>query len=251
MKRNRILSASALVALVSASAAQADLKDLLKALSEPGKTTATAPATTALSQDEMVRGLKEALAKGSRNAIARLGREDGFLDNPAVRIPMPKSLARVDKTLRKLGQGKYADQFVTTMNRAAESAVTEAAPLFTDAIREMTLDDAQAILNGPDDAATQYFRKKSEAELAERVRPIVANATDQAGVTSAYKKMVKQAGPLVGVLGAGSEDLDAYVTGKSLDGLFRMVAEEEKNIRANPVARTTDLLKRVFGGLAR
>jgi hypothetical protein len=240
---------AAVAILLTTSPAQADLKDLLKGLTDTGNSTATTPSVAGLSQDEIIRGLKEALAKGSQDAITKLGKDGGFLNNPAVKIPMPEGLAKIDKTLRKLGQDKYADQFVATMNQAAEKAVPEAASLFADAIKDMTLEDAQAILKGPDDAATQYFRKKSEARLIERIKPLVATATDQAGVTSAYKKMVKKAGPLVGMLGNGAEDLDGYVTGKSLDGLFKMVAEEEKNIRANPIARSTDLLKKVFGSL--
>lgn len=238
-----------LTTLFAAGAAQADFMDFLKGLTESNKTAAPAAAAAPLSQDEIIRGLKEALAQGAQGAVAKLGKEGGFLNNAAVKIPMPDSLAKIDKTLRQFGQGKYADQFVATMNQAAEKAVPEAAGILADTIREMTLEDAQAILKGPDDAATQYFRKKSEARLTERFKPLVTQATDQAGVTSAYKKMVGKAGPLVSMLGGGAEDLDAYVTAKSLDGLFKMVAEEEKNIRANPVARTTDLLKKVFGSL--
>lgn len=249
-----------LTAIFVAGPAQADFKDFLKGMLEPGNpstsTGAATPATAsvapaALSQDEIVRGLKEALAKGAQGAVAKLGQDGGFLNNAAVKIPMPESLARIEKTLRNFGQDKYADQFVATMNKAAEKAVPEAAGILAETIRDMTLDDAQAILKGPDDAATQYFRKKSEAKLTERFRPIVTQATDQVGVTSAYKKMVKKAGPLASMLGAGNEDLDGYVTQKSLDGLFKMVAEEEKAIRANPVARTTDLLKKVFGSLVK
>ena len=248
-----IPSAVVLAAMLLASPAQADLNDLLKALSESGQssTTSAAPTAVALSQDEMVRGLKEALAKSAREAVARLGKEGGFLDNQAVKIAMPENLARLDKTLRKLGQGRFADQFVVTMNQAAEKAVPEAAGIFAEAIEDMSLEDARAILNGPDDAATQYFRNKSAARLSERFKPIVSSATDRAGVTAAYKKMIKKVGPLAGMLGAGVEDLDDYVTARSLDGLFRMVAEEEKNIRANPVARTSELLRKVFGGALR
>lgn len=236
-----------------ASAAAADFKDLLKGWLEPkpaATATTPAPTTATLSQDEIVRGLKEALSKGAEGAVAKLGKEGGFLNNAAVKIPLPDGLARVEKVLRQLGQGRYADQFVATMNHAAEKAVPEAAGILAEAIRDMTLEDARAILKGPEDAATQYFRRKSETRLTERLSPIVSQATDQAGVTAAYKKMVGKAGAWAGMLGIGNEDLDGYVTAKSLDGLYKMVAEEEKAIRANPVARTTDLLKKVFGSLA-
>lgn len=242
--------APVLSALLLPVAAHADLGNLLKELAA----TPTAPAlpgAAPLAPDTVARGLKEALGQGTRAAIARLGREGGFLNDPTVRIAMPEPLAKVEKTLRKLGQDKYADQFVASMNQAAERAVPEAAVLFTEALAEMSVEDALAILRGPDDAATQYFRQKSEARLSERILPLVAAATDQAGVTSAYKAMIKKAGPLAAMLGAEAGDLDAYITARTLDGLFLRVAEEERAIRANPVARTTDLLKQVFGGLFR
>lgn len=208
----------------------------------------TQPST--LTQAEMVSGLKEALSKGVKNAIGQLGKDGGFLNDAGVRIPMPDSLARVEKLLRTLHQDKYADQFVASMNHAAEKAVPEAAGIFAEAIKGMTLEDAEAILNGPDDAATQYFRNKSAAKLAERFRPIVAAATDQVGVTASYKKMMGRAGAMAQYLG-GADDLDGYVTGKALDGLFSKLALEEKAIRTNPAARTTELLKKVFGGLSK
>lgn len=229
-----------------------DLKKTLEGVqSSPSSTAPTtsigATAATVLSDEEMVKGLKEALSKGTQQAIANLGKEGGFLNNMDVKIPMPGELTKVEKLLRKLGQDKYADQFVATMNHAAEKAVPEAAALFTDAIAQMTLAEAKSLLKGPDDAATQYFRKTSEAKLKERFLPIVKNATDQAGVTAAYKKLMQKAGPTAQLLGIGATDLDTYVEGKAVDGLFKMIAAEEKRIRANPVARTTDLLRKVFG----
>jgi len=208
-----------------------------------------ATAATALSEEDMVKGLKEALSKGTQQAVASLGKDGGFLNNLDVKIPMPEELHKVEKLLRKLGQDKYADQFVATLNHAAEKAVPEAASLFSDSIAAMTLEDAKAILKGPDDAATQYFRKSSEAKLKERFKPIVEAATDQAGVTSAYKKLMQKAGPASQFLGQDATDLDGYVENKAVDGLFKMIAAEEKQIRENPVARTTDLLKKVFGSL--
>lgn len=205
----------------------------------------------ALTDDEVVRGLKEALEKGAQQAIGKLGREGGFLNDLNVKIPMPDDLKKVEKLLRTFRQDKYADEFVATMNRAAERAVPEATALLQDAIRQMSLEDARAILKGPDDAATQYFRKQSEARLKERFLPIVQQATDQAGVTSAYKKLIQKAGPAASLMGKEATDVDGYVTGKALDGLFRMIAAEEKAIRENPVQRTTELLKKVFGSLGK
>ena len=205
-------------------------------------------AKSAISNSEVVSGLKEALAMGVESSIKTLGKPGGFLGNNLVQIAVPDSLKTVATTARTLGQGHYVDSFETTMNNAAEKAVPEAAEILADAIRQMSVDDAMNILNGPDDAATQYFRKVSEASLVERLKPIVSRATDQAGVTAAYKSLTNQAGPLLGSLVEGSAlDLDQYVTNKSLDGLFKYIALEEKNIRENPTARTTDLLKKVFG----
>jgi len=202
---------------------------------------------SALSDEDVVRGLKDALSKGTQQAIASLGKDGGFLDNLEVKIPLPHELQQVEKLLRKTGQGKYADQFVATMNHAAEKAVPEAAAIFADALSQMSVADARSILNGANDAATQYFRKTSEARLKERFLPIVKAATNQVGVTAAYKQLMQKAGPAARFLSQGATDLDGYVDGKAVDGLFRMIADEEKRIREDPLARTTDLLKKVFG----
>jgi uncharacterized protein YaaQ len=238
--------------LLHGTAAQADWMDKLlkKAQEAQGKPTADAVAG-ALTDDEVIRGLKEALGKGAQQAIAKLGKDGGFLNDVNVKIPLPDELKKVEKLLRTLKQDKYADEFVATMNHAAERAVPEAAGLLKDTIQQMSLEDARAILKGPDDAATQYFRKTSEATLKERFRPIVQAATDQAGVTAAYKKLMQKAGPTAQLLGVGATDLDAYVEGKAVDGLFKMIAAEEKRIRQDPLARGTDLLKKVFGSLGK
>ena len=195
----------------------------------------------------MVSGLKQALEKGTQFAVDSLGKNGGFLDNSAVKIPMPDSLSWVEKSLRTLHQDELADEFIDTMNHAAEQAVPEAAAIFGSAIQNMSVEDAQGILAGPDDAATQYFRTNTEAALTEKMRPIVEVATARAGVTSAYKNMTARAGGMTSLLSGDATDLDSYVTGKTLDGLFLMIAEEEKKIRENPLARSTDLLKKVFG----
>jgi hypothetical protein len=234
----------ALLTLIAMTPAHADfMDDLKKAFS--GKSSSQT-AASALSQSDIASGLKEALAKGTEQAIGQLGKPDGFLKNAAVAIPMPEGLHKVEKLLRKLGQDKVADEFVATMNHAAEQAVPAAASLFAESIAQMTVADAQAILKGPDNAATEYFRKTSGAKLAERFKPLVQAATDKAGVTSSYKKLMDKAGPLAQALGKDT-DLDTYVTDQTVDGLFKMIAEEEKRIRQDPVARTTDLLKKVFG----
>jgi hypothetical protein len=204
----------------------------------------------ALSNDQIISGLKEALARGVQHAVTNLGREDGFLNDVQVKIPLPDSLKRVERTLRALRQDQLADEFVTTMNRAAERAVPEAAAVLVDSVKQMTLADARAILQGSNTAATDYFRHTSETNLHARFLPIVKQATEKSGVTAAYKRMTDQSG--LGALGASlfgktMLDLDDYVTRKTLDGLFLKIAEEEKLIRENPTARTTELLEKVFG----
>jgi hypothetical protein len=222
-----------------------------------GQATAT---LASLSQDQMVQGLKDALAKGLQQAIAKLGNEGGFLTNLNVKIPMPEQMRKVESALRAMNQDKLADDFVATMNHAAEQAVPEAGTVFADTLRQMTIEDAKSILSGPDDAATQYFQRTTQTNLYATFYPIVQQATEKTGVTAAYKNLMAKANVAQGLgsiggalggslLGKDSLDLDDYVTNKAMDGLFKMVAEEEKQIRQNPVARTTDMLQKVFGAL--
>jgi hypothetical protein len=246
----------AVVLLASVPTQAAGVLDTLKSIAgtntpKPGGSVA------ALSTEEMTRGLKEALSKGVQKAISGLGREDGFLKNLDVKIPLPESLKKAESAARLAGQGHLADDFIVSMNRAAEQAVPQAISVLADSISKMSIADAQAILKGPDDAATQYFRRTSETNLVEKFRPIVTKATDSVGVTQKYKQLTGTFGAaqsLGGLFGgskksasAGAMDVDGYVTQKALEGLFKMVAAEEKAIRANPAARTTDLLKKVFG----
>jgi hypothetical protein len=238
------------VLLAGQSLAAAGFLDFLKSSAKSTNAAAVASAAAAggLSQEKLVAGLKEALAKGVQTAVTNLGRPNGFLTNANVRIPMPENLKRVEQTLRKLKQDYLADEFVGTMNRAAESAVPEAAAIFADAIKQLTLEDAKALLNGPEDAATQFFKKTGEKRLQEKMLPIVQTATTQAGVTGAYKQLTSKAGiatAFIAVPTAG--DIDQYVTQKASDGVFKMIAEQEKLIRQNPAARTTELLRQVFG----
>lgn len=252
MKKQMVILVSALSLVGLAQAGWQDQlqKGLGDVLQGGGTGDASSSAVSALSQTEMVGGLKEALAQGVESAINNLGKTDGFLGNNLVKIPMPDKVQKVADMARKFGGEQYVDEFVTTMNRAAESAVPEAADIFADSIREMSIEDAQGILNGGDDSATQYFRKNGGEKLAERFKPIVKQATDSAGVTNAYKQMVGQAGPMVSMLGGNDvSDVDGYVTNKAVDGLFAMIAAEEKRIRANPLGQGSDLLKKVFGSL--
>jgi hypothetical protein len=201
---------------------------------------------TELDAQTIAAGLKQALELGSEHAAGTLGKVDGYLKNPPVHIPVPDQLQRAQSLLRKVGAGKYADQFITSLNRAAEAAAPKAKPIFVDVIRNMTIADAIGILRGPDDAATQYFRRHAQDRLTATFRPVVARATRDVGVTAYYSRFVDKAGR-TGLVDTRGLDLDDYVTRKALDGLFYMVAQEEKRIRQDPVARTTELLRKVFG----
>ncbi len=244
LELTRLLVAAA-VLTVLASSAQGDWRSIFKQFIESDMVeTAT---ESVLSNSEVASGLKEALANGVEAAINRLGQTDGFLSDELVRIAMPDSLKTIESIARKTGQGHYVDEFITTLNRAAEQAVPEASAILGDSIRDMSVGDAKSILNGSDDAATQYFRKSSEAQLEEKFRPVVERATNSAGVTSAYKSLLGQAGGMLGgFFNTDSLDLDRYVTDRAMDGLFKYIAIQEKQIRENPTARTTDLLKKVF-----
>lgn len=242
--RTKIILLSIILAVLPVSpAAYAAWGDFFKSLID--ETTSDQDAGT-LSNSEIIAGLKEALSQGSRAAIQKLGRVDGFYRNPSVRIPMPESLETVESTLRTLKQDEIADEFVLTLNRAAEKAMPETVDVFSAAIREMSFADARSILRGPDDAATQYFRRTSSADLEQRILPIVRRATDSVGVTSTYKAMVDQLGVMSSLVDTSSLDIDRYVTDKAVEGLFTMLAREEKLIREEPAARTTALLKKVF-----
>lgn len=213
-----------------------------------GQTTRQTRSASRVSNVEINGGLKEALNKGVKSAIKSLGRPNGFLANPRVKIPLPKSLQKLERGLRIAGQGRSVDQFVASMNNAAEKAVPVAIDIFVDSISKMTFDDArQILLSGRDDAATQFFRRTSEETLRQKFRPIVEDFTEQVGVTQKYKAMVGKAGFAAQLLGQDATDLDGYITQKALDGLFLLVADEEKRIRRDPIGRTSSLLRKVFG----
>lgn len=221
--------------------ASAQFDDLLKGFDK-----LTSPGTQILGNDKIVSGLKEALRIGTENTVNLTGTTDGFLKNEAIKILLPEKLQSMDKTLRLAGFGPQVDEFVVSMNRAAEQAAPLAKPIFTDALRSMSFDDAKKILNGGDTAATDYFNAKTRDQLATAFKPEVEKVMNQVGVTTQYKELVGQYTSLPFVKGP-SFDLDNYVVGKSLDGLFYTLAQEEQKIRTNPAARVTDLLKDVFG----
>lgn len=201
---------------------------------------------SALSNEDIVAGLKQALDKGAGYAVDTLGKTDGFMNNTAVKIPMPEKLAKVESLLRKAGKDKYADEFVTTMNRAAESAVPLTLNIIKQSVADMSIDDAQMILKGSDDAATQYLKKTGSDKINAQISPIVQEATANAGVTKLYKTMYDKLGFAGKYLKLDDYDVDSYVTQKTTDGLFTMIAQEEKKIRENPAERTSEILKSVF-----
>ena len=202
----------------------------------------------ALTSREAVSGLKAALEKGSQAAIAALGRADGFLGNPQVKIPLPESLERAERLLRRVGMGRYADELIVGMNRAAEAAVPEARALLLDSIKKMTLQDAKGILSGGDTAATDYFRRTTRERLHARFLPIVEKATAKVKLAQTYEQYADSAAA-VGLLRKEDADLDGYVAARALDGLYLMIAEEEKKIRKDPVGTGSAILRKVFGAL--
>jgi len=198
-------------------------------------------------QQEVTDALREALSQGITRSITQLGRDGAFSADQRVRIPLPDELSRVASTLEQLGQERYVREFEQSLNRAAEESVPYATAIFARALKAMTLEDAMGIVRGPDDAATTYFRQHAEGELFDAFLPVVARQTDSVGVTQAYKDMIDRTGMLKSVLSPELQDLDGYVTQRALDGLFLYIAEEEGRIREQPVARTTELLRKVFG----
>lgn len=247
MERRWFLAAVGVVA-APALAQLPKLDDLSKQLGKlPQGSGSTSKAPTGAGDDKTdVAGLKEALAVGTERAVASLGRADGYFGNAAVKILMPSSLQKVAEVARMAGYQKQVDEFILSMNRAAEAAAPLAAGIFGDAIRAMTFDDVRGILTGGDTAATDFFRRKTHDKLYAAFKPVVSKKVDEVGATRAYKSMIGQY-EAVPMMSRKSLDLDNYVTEKSLDGLFYMLAQEEKSIRTNPAARTTDLLKSVFG----
>ncbi|HEY3066458.1 MAG TPA: DUF4197 domain-containing protein [Methylomirabilota bacterium] len=234
-------------AFVGPAAGQVDklLKDLgIGGQTSPG--TQTSPAASGLSDERIASGLKEALNVGTRNAVNLTGKVDGYFANQAIKILMPEKLKTLESGLRAVGYGPQVDEFVLSMNRAAEKAAPSARTIFGDAITAMTFDDARRILGGGETAATEYFKGKTTDQLTTAFRPVVEKSMNEVGVTRSYQQLLGLA-KAVPFLNLEGFDLDSYVVGKGLDGLFVVLADEERKIRKNPTARVTELLKDVFG----
>ena len=202
----------------------------------------------ALSNRDAVSGLKAALEKGSGVAVDLLGRTDGFYGNNAVKIPLPDALKKTQKLMRGIGMGRQADELELTLNRAAEAAVPEAKKLFVDSIRQMSVQDAKGILTGGQTSGTDFFRRTTAKPLRAKFLPIVKNATARVKLAQKYNQYA-QKGARFGLIKKEQANLDDYVTQKALDGLFYMVAEEEKKIRRDPVGAGSDIIRKVFGAL--
>ncbi|GEO02663.1 hypothetical protein AAE02nite_03270 [Adhaeribacter aerolatus] len=200
---------------------------------------------SSLSGEEAGAGLKEALILGAAKGSDLVSQVDGYYQNPQIKIPFPPEVRNVETKLRQIGMGAEVDKFVLALNRAAEDAAKEAKPVFVSAIKQMTIQDAFGILKGQPDAATQYLKKTTSAELTQKFKPIIQQSLAKVNATQYYSSLVNTYNkiPLVKKV---NPSLDDYATTKALDGLFLMVAQEEKNIRQNPQARTTALLKKVF-----
>ncbi len=240
MKRSIVVIMMVCACLWSLSYA-AMLDDVMKGIKMPSQGSAGPDDNTTIS------GLKEALSIGTKNAVGSVSSLDGYFGNQMIKILMPEKLKTVADVLGKVGYQKEVDAFILSMNRAAEKAAPKATEYFVGAIKEMSFDDARKILTGGDTAATEYFKSKTFQKLYDAFKPTVSESMNEVGVTRSYKEMIGKYTASVPFVKAESVDLDHHVTSKSLDGLFYMVGQEEKNIRTNPAARVTDLLKSVFG----
>lgn len=229
------------VALCLCCPAFAQLDDVLK----QAEAAAQHRDTSGLSNDKIIAGLKQALQVSTSKAVALIGKPDGFLKNDAIKIVLPPRLETIGRGLRMAGMGSKVDELEIGMNRAAEQATPQAKQIFLAALRKMSFDDARHILTGNDTAATEYFKRASSADLTTAFSPIVHQSMTKVGVVQQYDRVIKEAPG--GNFIASEFDLDKYVVGKTLDGLFYELGEEEKKIRKNPMAQTTALLKEVFG----
>lgn len=244
----KIVATLFVIMVLLSTSANADWRSLLKDITEVGSELLLDKGENSpLDYNTVIAGLKEALSVGSERAVSAVSKPDGYLSNELIRIAMPPQLKQASDLMRKFGLSSYADTFEESMNHAAEKAAPEATALIIDAINDMSIEDANKILKGSDDAATQYFREKTTSQLTNLFRPTIDASLNKVGTTKYYNDLTDKVAaiPLIG------ENIDMnltdYVTEQALDGLFAMIALEEKKIREDPAARTTELLKQVFG----
>ena len=201
-----------------------------------------------ISNRDAVNGLKQALTNGTQAAVAKLGKQDGFMNDPRIKIPLPPSMKRAEAVMHSIGAGKQVDDLVLRMNRAAETAVPQAKSLLVDAAKKMTVQDAKGILTGGDDSATQYFKRTTTEPLAQKFKPIVKKAMAKVKLAEAYNE-IAASGTKFGLVKEEDANLEDYVTRRALDGLFVGIADEEKKIRQDPKAAASSIVKKVFGAL--
>ena len=201
-----------------------------------------------LSQKDATGGLKDALTQGAQLAVKQLGTPGGFSNNPDVKIELPGKLGKVASKMKQFGMGDQVTELETSMNKAAETAVTQALPILVDAVKKMSVEDAKGILSGGNDSATQYLSKTSREQIRLKFLPIVKQATDQVGLAKQYNTFAGQAATM-GVLDTKNANIEGYVTEQALNGLFKMIGKQEQTIRENPAAAATSLAKKVFGTL--
>ncbi|MFN7258881.1 MAG: DUF4197 domain-containing protein [Cyclobacteriaceae bacterium] len=199
----------------------------------------------ALTKEEVANGLKEALVNGIAKGTDLTSKMDGYFKNPEIKIPFPKDVKKVEDKLRQLGMGSEVDRFVLTLNRGAEEAAKEAKPIFISAIKQMSIDDAFAVLKGQPDAATQFLKRTTSAQLKEKFKPVVQTNLDKVNATKYYGDLISNYNRIP-FISKVNPNLNDYATDMAIQGLFTMIAKEEKSIRQDPAARTTDLLKKVF-----
>lgn len=242
--------ALAMLAITSNSNAQGGLKGLINS-TKKAVGSGTVPGGSkgsSLSNSEVVSGLKEALNVGTRNATNRVSAVNGFLGNSLIKILMPPEAKKIETTLRSMGMGSYVDKAITSMNRAAEDASGKAVPIFVNAITGITIQDGFSILKGPNDAATQYLKGRTTAELTSAFRPVIETSLNKVNATRYWAEIVTIYNRLPTTKQKINPDLVAYVTERALNGIFVNIAQEEAQIRTNPAARVTDILRKVFGG---
>jgi len=239
MKTIHMILSVFLILLLSCSAEAQLLKDAKKILNQ-------SQVKGSFTESEAVQGIREALINGTGKGVDLVSLKDGYFGNATIKIPFPDEAKMVESRLRSMGMGKQVDEAILSINRAAEDAATQAKPIFISAIREMTIQDAISIVKGPEDAATSYLRKTTTAQLTEQFKPVIKTSLDKVNATKYWTDLINAYNkiPLVQKV---NPDLSAYVTTKAIDGLFVMIAVEEKKIRKDPVARTSEILKKVFG----
>lgn len=244
----------AAMAMLGCQANAWDLKDLESIANEvkkgAGSNTSGNASVDALTDSEVSGGLKTALNQGVEKAVDSLGLVNGFFGNKEVKIPLPESLQKVEKGMKLIGMGKQSDELILKMNRAAEAAVPEAKALLVNSIKQMSLADAKAILTGPEDAATQYFKKTTSTQMGEKFLPIVTKATEKVQLAQTYNKYAEM-GSQFGIVDKDDANIERYVTNKALDGLYLMIAKEEAAIRKDPLGQASSILKKVFGAVAK